>query len=376
MVPDQAAHDNRPRKFERSQPVLIDYGYSHRMLGGMMVAGLMVNANMTVESNPYNFVEVPSAVLAESRGASEWEVKVDLAHPAKTFVPSWTGKLVGHSSVKVWVKPDTQGSTWFCLGIWSQDGQRTSVNGQQLKLGSVDTDTLSLNEPVTRLDVRLEGYPKGNPLPELDTLTIVADGDPAPVRNGNNQPIEPLAVPQRCQGDYPGGGVLCSPTSVSMILAYWAAKLDRPILDHDVPVVQKGVYDPAWKGTGNWPFNVAYAGSQPGMTGCVTRFRGIGDLEEWVGEGVPVACSVSYALLKGKDKVAPNDGHLVVVVGFDANGDPVFNDPGRHEVRWTYKRSDFQRAWEHSSRTVYLVYPRIWRTPLDGPWPSGLGASL
>lgn len=177
-------------------------------------------------------------------------------------------------------------------------------------------------------------------------------------------------APQRCQGDYPNGGVLCSPTSVSMILAHWSNVRGETALDSDVPEVAEGVYDVAWKGTGNWPFNVAFAGSKPGMVGYVTRLRSLNDLERWTEKGIPLACSVSYAMLKGGPNREDNDGHLVLLLGFDQDGNPVFNDPGRKAVRLTYKRSDFQRAWESSGRTVYVVYPRSVAPPRTSgaPW--------
>jgi hypothetical protein len=63
-----------------------------------------------------------------------------------------------------------------------------------------------------------------------------------------------------------------------------------------------------------------------------------------------------------------DSGHLVVLVGFTENGDPIFNDPAKKdEVRRTYKRANFDAAWSHSSRTVYIVLPEN-ATP-----PSGSG---
>ena len=173
---------------------------------------------------------------------------------------------------------------------------------------------------------------------------------------------------------YPGGNVLCSPTVVSMLLAFWAKELRHPELDRDVPEVQQGVFDPNWPGTGNWPFNTAFAGTVPGMRAYVARLTDISELEAWIASGKPVATSVSYDLLRGKGKKGASDGHLVVLVGFDEHGDPVFNDPGRStEVRQTYKRADFDAAWATSGRTVYLIYPKFGLVPEDpfGHWIGG-----
>ena len=150
-----------------------------------------------------------------------------------------------------------------------------------------------------------------------------------------------------------------------MLLWHYSRVLDRPELDRDVPEVEANVWDTAYKGAGNWPFNVAYSGSFPGMRAYVDRFSGIADLETWIAAGIPIACSVSFDMLKG----APTggSGHLVVLVGFTPDGDPVINDPARRgDVRHVYKRTDFDRAWRYSKRTVYVVHPEGVKPPQGG----------
>src|SRR5262249_29258176 len=127
-----------------------------------------------------------------------------------------------------------------------------------------------------------------------------------------------IPVPEKSQMAYPNGGVLCSPTTVSMIMTFWSQSLKRDDLNHDVPDVVKGVYDSQWKGTGNWPFNTAYPGSFPHMRGYVTRMSDVSELEDWVAKGLPVGVSLCYDRLRGKGK-GPN-GHLVVCVGFTPEG--------------------------------------------------------
>lgn len=153
-----------------------------------------------------------------------------------------------------------------------------------------------------------------------------------------------------------------------MILAKWAAKLSRPELDYEVPVAAQKVNDPNWPGTGNWPFNTAFAGSHAGIRAYVTRFSDITEVEKWVTVGVPVALSVRNGWLKGRSE--SGNGHLVVCIGFDERGDVIFNDPGRSEVRQTYKRDNVIKAWAASGNTVYLIYPEKHLVPNDrfGHW--------
>ncbi|MES1227641.1 MAG: C39 family peptidase, partial [Armatimonadota bacterium] len=240
---------------------------------------------------------------------------------------------------------------------------------------SVDTDTLMLAQPAKEIEVVVEPElsPEGTQ-PVLKGFHVsLFDSKAAPPseRKANTKPWgkKTLEPPRRAQMSYVGGNVLCSPTSVSMDLSYWSQKLNEPSLDLDVPLVQQGVYDVVYNGTGNWAFNMAYAAGQPGMKAYVSRFRDVRDLEDWLEKGVPVACSVAYGLLKGKAQRDPDDGHLVLLVGFTKSGDLIFNDPGRNIVRMTYKRADFERAWATSHRTVYMIHPEGWEVPEgDGPW--------
>ena len=160
-----------------------------------------------------------------------------------------------------------------------------------------------------------------------------------------------------------------------MILAHWAGVLRRPELDVPVPEVARAVYDRNWPGTGNWPFNTAFAGQFEGLRAYVTRLADLREIEDWVAAGVPVAASVSFDLLNGKAADLGN-GHLVVVVGFTETGDMVVNDPwpdpkGVNSVRKTYPRQAFLRAWARSRHTVYLIHPQTVRPPSPrlGHWP-------
>ncbi len=320
-----------------------------------------------VVANTFGFATTPSELLANhEQRVSEFVIQFE--SESREFVPSWTGFSTDDGKLKISLKPLDSRENWFDLGTWSLNGQKSSKNDQSSLFGDVYTDTFISKSPLRSIKVRLEAV--GNA--KFESFQLSSRQDWGSDYIGLRMAISPLNVPMRAQMSYPGGNVLCSPTSVSMILSYWGSVLERSELNLDVPIVQKGVYDPAWPGTGNWSFNTAFAGSQPGMKGYVTRLRGIGDIEDWLRHKIPVACSVSSAMLKGAEKPADNDGHIVVVVGEDEAGNLIFNDPGRNVVRMTYLREDFDRAWARSGRTVYLVYPKFWRIPSAGPWEEKL----
>jgi hypothetical protein len=156
-----------------------------------------------------------------------------------------------------------------------------------------------------------------------------------------------------------------------MIMSYWSRRLGRPELDLDVPEIARAVYDPVWQGTGNWPFNTAYAGSYAGMRAYVTRMTDMAELEDWIASGLPVALSVCLNRLLGRE--GPPSGHLVVCAGFTREGDLVINDPGaRQNVRKVLPRKNVISAWAFSKNAVYLIYPENAKPPEDrfGHWDS------
>lgn len=263
-------------------------------------------------------------------------------------------------------------SRWFALGAWSAHGPRSSPKAFKDAESEVDTDILRLARPAVGVRVRLTLQGPRSAL-KLVTLACVNRQMTAPVRPPERQFWGKVwEVPVRSQAEFPEGvDKWCSPTSTSMLLAFWAKELRRPGWDIPVPEVAAAVFDPGWGGTGNWPFNTAFAGAQSGLLACVGRFNDLTDLERWVGSGQPAAASVSYAMLKGADSPARGDGHLVVVRGFTPEGDVAINDPGvrRTRVQRVVPRGAFDRAWAHSRRTVYLVWPEGRLTPVGDCFP-------
>jgi hypothetical protein len=84
---------------------------------------------------------------------------------------------------------------------------------------------------------------------------------------------------------------------------------------------------------------------------------------------VPVVASIAWNKneLSGAP-VSSSNGHLVVIVGFDASGNPIVNDPAaasNEDVQRTYLRSEFEAVWlAASGGTVYLIFPGGTSTPV------------
>ncbi len=290
-----------------------------------------------------------------------WERELELPIPTREIVLSWDARAPRGSSLTFSLR--APGTKAYNMGSWSEtESLRRSFNGQKDEQGDVQTDILVLREPTQKIWIRVE--PTGDAvLRRVDLSLRNPDGCTRPARGNRSAWGRVIPVPKRNQGAYANGNVICSPTTVSMMLQYWAGVLEQPFLDQDVPLVQSGVFDPEWGGTGNWSFNAAFA-ARMGLRSFVTRLDSVEEAEQFIAMGVPVVTSVSYDLLKGKPERGENDGHLVILVGFDADGTPVFNDPGRsNQLQHRYERAAFDRAWASSGRTAYVIAPPKTRLP-------------
>ncbi|MBK7874772.1 MAG: C39 family peptidase [Planctomycetes bacterium] len=147
---------------------------------------------------------------------------------------------------------------------------------------------------------------------------------------------------------------ICSPTSLAMVLAYRGV---------DVPTaeVARVCYDAEHALYGNWTRAIQGAFTL-GVPGYLTRFGGWRDVERTLARGEPLV--ISIGVKKGQLTGAPYEstsGHLLVLRGFDKNGDGLVNDPAAVDAkrgRCTYKRSELETCWLARGGTAYVLLPR------------------
>jgi hypothetical protein len=269
-----------------------------------------------------------------------------------------------------------QRSSWDTISDWALDDDgidRTSGGSQADDLGRVAYDTwLTPGLRAYRLRVTLFRRVGTDDSPRLLSVGAMASRLPSATGVTPSQPGAVggaalgtvLPVPRYSQmvhrGAYPqydgGGAAWCSPTSTTMVLGYYDAlprraayawvKKDYP--DRVVAHLARMTYDSSFGGTGNWPFNTAYAGSRTGQA-FVSRLRSLREAERFIAAGVPLVASLAFS--SGQLSGAPitsTNGHLMVIVGFTEDGDVVVNDPAaptRAGVRRTYDRGQFEDAW-------------------------------
>ncbi len=354
-------------------------------------------------SGSFNAAELDggSVVLAPGTLSGTWVSSA--VQPESTFtrlVASWNADTPAAGQVIVQAQATTSAgelSGWYTLGVWAADDratERTSVNGQSDALGRVSTDTLyASGAPFVSysLRVHLERATADDPSPSLRSLGaevsdftfLAGQAVSSPLGLGTVE----LAVPPLSQEiharQYPqwggGGEAWCSPTSTEMVVEFWGrgpsaddlAWVDPTYADASVDFAARSTYDAAYHGTGNWPFNAAYA-ARFGLDTFVTQLRSLTEAEQFVRAGIPLVASIASrpGELDGFLFAGGTNGHLVVIDGFDAAGNPIVNDPAAWSdatVRHVYDRAQFERAWLRGSQgTVYVIHPP--EVPLP-PWP-------
>ncbi|TQJ21098.1 peptidase C39-like protein [Micromonospora sp. A202] len=315
---------------------------------------------------------------------------VRVGFPVSEVVPSWTADTPAGCWIEVELRgwhDDAPSTGWYRLARWAADDlavERTSVPGQRDGDARVDTDTLIVTgATVTGWQARVTlCRPAESPTgPVLRSVGAVATGPTGPDQ-GYAQPASSpawgrvLDVPRYSQrlhaGQYPqwggGGDSWCSPTCTSMVLAHWGAEPTpehyawveppgpRPVVVH----AARHCYDHAYAGAGNWSFNTAYAGRY-GVDAFVTRLRSLVEAEAFIAAGIPLIVSAAFRADEVPGLGYDTAGHLMVLVGFTVDGDPVLNDPYAPDddaVRRAVPRQRFETVWQRGSGGVaYVLRP-------------------
>ncbi|MBW8752421.1 MAG: C39 family peptidase [Propionibacteriales bacterium] len=322
--------------------------------------------------------------FAFSRWTSAW------VSPGQSFtelVPSWSARTPGHSWLQVRVRVrDSQGrvSAYKDLGRWAsrdRSFKRHSAGAQSDAVARVATDTLKAQPGVTlagyQVRLQLMRLP-GHAGPAVSSLSAVTSLPPTSAP-ATSKPLSATAVSLAVPGysqmihrgqdpEFGGGGeAWCSPTSLAMVLGYYGrlpgpasyAWVNRRYADRWVNGVARQTFDYRYDGTGNWAFNAA-VGARRLTDAFVTRLPDLAAAERFLRAGIPLVVSIRFSRggLTGAP-ISSTAGHLVVLAGLTAEGNPIVMDPAAASdatVPHTYDRAQFERAWlEGSGGMAYVL---------------------
>ena len=313
------------------------------------------------------------------------------------LVASWNAATPDGTWVQVEMRGTTDQDTtskWYVMGRWASDDpadggaiHRTSVPAQGDAVGYVSIDTFvartgrSLSDWQLRVTLYCEHGSDASPTVRMvgamaSNISVPAHVPASPLGGAEGITLDVPTYSQEIHiGQYPqwdnGGEAWCSPTSTSMVVHYWGTGptaddlswVDPSYADPQVDHAARNVYDYNYDGAGNWPFNTAYAGRY-GLDSFVTRLRSLTEAEQFIKAGIPLVVSVSFKKGELDGAGYGTNGHLMVIVGFDDQGNVIVNDPASHlirsddAVRTTYDREHFENTWiPHSGGIVYVIHP-------------------
>lgn len=315
--------------------------------------------------------------------------------PAKSLVPSWSVDTPRGTwaLIDVRVRSGSTTGTWDSVARYASGTShimRASFSSQTDDLAKLSTDTVLANSGKTfdawQVRVRLMRHVAVDESPTLYAVNGIAasyTSRTVGVSTTTMTATKELSVPRSSQmihrGEYPqwggGGEAWCSPTSTSMVMRYFghgpsaSSYAWSPYADGFVDHAARYTFDYAYDGTGNWPFNTAYAAGYS-LDAFVTRLHNLRDAEAFIKAGIPLVASIAFG--RGELDGAPisaSAGHLLVIRGFTAGGRVIANDPAaaiNSTVRRIYSRAQFERAWlKGSGGVVYVLRPTSRDLPPD-----------
>src|SRR5207249_6135273 len=197
--------------------------------------------------------------------------------------------------------------------------------------------------------------------PTLRRLTVSYSGQvnddarraelPSPVKIEGKWACD-LAVPFRAQTveARPLRGQICSPTSTSMVMAFFG--VDRSTEENAL-----AIYDNEYDVFGNWGRAVQRAG-ELGLDAWVQRFRNWDQVKAMIAAGQPVIAGIKFKRGQFPSSVLMQTaGHLIVIRGFKENGDVICNDPA-NKARGNgvvYKADELGKAWFGCGGVGYII---------------------
>jgi len=268
-------------------------------------------------------------------------------------LPSWNGFAEEglDSSFKIQMRfKNTAGwQRWVTVGFWDKEIWEyygyTTFSG-----GKVDVDYVKINSYINefQFQVIFKRTSTDIPAPSIKQLSfIVSDSrttDNVNIANivADNPPAifyDTDFIYQYAVDDDIGGSI-CSPSSTAMIIRSYGINVDA----YDFAVKTRDLH---WMMYGVWPRNVQHA-HMHGLRGNVSRYRTWSEAYEVLANGGRIAMSLGKPLYKG---------HLIMLAGFDEDGNPILHDPGsRNGYKRQYDKTKISQSWFNKGGISYTFY--------------------
>lgn len=273
--------------------------------------------------------------------------------PFNWGLPSWNGTAPADSGafkIQMRFPYGTGWSSWLTVGFWKANIW-TSYGSLSSGGCTVDYDNVTFTSYVSSWQFKIIMTRKavGVASPTIhklsfcvsDTRTTAALDFAQILNDKPAQIFIPTTFIYQYGVDPVIGGDICSPTSVSMILRSYNIAVDPLQFARDT-------YDPRFSMFGIWP-RVVQNASEYGLDGAVTQYRSWSQARAVLANGGRISMSVGAPLYTG---------HLIMLAGFNASGDPIVHDPAKSNgYSYVFKKSDLSHSWFDKGGVAYTFYP-------------------
>ena len=259
-------------------------------------------------------------------------------------------------------------SDWLSFGKWGTHIKRSSKSPDS-HLAKISTDEFIIKgnytDTASKIQIRALLHTENTNITPSIRQFVISYKDNTPRLKSIEIPSDKIIdVPSYSQyiRDKNIGSVICSPTSITMLL-------NRRNENLIVEETAWSCFDYDYEAFGNWLFNVAFASSL-GYESFV-EYGNLKSLKREIYSGYPVAVSVKYTndinnLEYPYIENAPitTAGHILVVRGFEKKDGidyVVVNDPAgksNESVTRRYKLSEFENAWHRGSNIMYVIHDK------------------
>jgi hypothetical protein len=276
-------------------------------------------------------------------------------YPFDEGLPSWNGTAPGGSGgfrVMIRFAYLAGWSPWLDAGFWKENlwaaAKKTTFAG-----GRIDIDTALLDYYATewQFAVELKRNSTAVPSPTITLLSFFASDSRTTAALDYTKILpdkpEPILIETTFLAQYlidnEIGGRICSPTTVAMILLSYGIAVDPLQFARDT-------LDPYYDIFGVWP-RVVQNASEYGLEGMVTRYRNWSEARAVLASGGRIGMSIGEPLYSG---------HLVMLAGFTAAGDPIVHDPARTNTGYghIFNKSDLSHSWFDKGGVAYTFFLR------------------
>jgi hypothetical protein len=273
--------------------------------------------------------------------------------PFNWGLPSWNGTAPDDSGafkIQMRFPAGTGWSSWLTVGFWKANIW-SSYGASNSGVSTVDYDNVTFSSYVSSWQFKIIMTRKAVTVasPTIHKLSFcVSDSRMTAALDFtqiiNDKPAQ-LFIPTTFIYQYGVdpviGGSICSPTSVSMILRSYNITVDPLQFARDT-------YDPHFGMYGIWP-RVVQNASEYGLDGAVTQYRSWSQAREVLANGGRISMTVGPPLYTG---------HLIMLAGFTAAGDPIVHDPARSNgYSYIFKKSDLSHSWFDKGGVAYTFFP-------------------